>query len=346
MNIFKFKHFCCTHENPNGRNYFSKKTFAYNADVKIGWWNKSNFFWIKTSKFFSRTNTQELKFSVKTDQFGFRISATEKALAFDRPILLCGESNFWGQGLEYEETISGILVRKKGLPVCNASLIAISGVQAFFILEKFKKLRPRAFVFGMLDGSLFDNISQCSCIDSPICFERPFIKLTNKSTKIKLIKNSTKNLKKYLAWYRRDKSKWFGYYLSFCKEQILQKVYPERRTGGFNFDSLKPDIQKNALQGLRFLCQNFRQTAGDSDLKLIFCYLPIFSQLTAEISKMKIKQIVEEYDIKWLDLEPVLSLPGQKKINPEFIFPLDGHLNAAGHALVADALASRLNELL
>jgi lysophospholipase L1-like esterase len=61
---------------------------------------------------------------------------------------------------------------------------------------------------------------------------------------------------------------------------------------------------------------------------------------------MKIKQIVEEHDIKWLDLEPVLSLPGQKKINPENIFPLDGHLNAAGHALVADALASRLNELL
>ena len=348
MNFVKFRKYCINHNNPNGRDYFSPQNFAYEAETDLGWWNKSNHNYIKNTAFEIKNQKESFSFKIFTNKLGFRVGAKEflNNNIIKKTLIICGESNFWGQGLDHEKTISGNLEQKYNISNYNASLIACSGVQAYLIFKKFMFLKPKIFLYGMLDVNLCDNITQCANIDSPLCFERPFFKLSGNSLFIKNVKNSQRNLSRYLNWYRRKNKSWIKFYFLYLIEIIRQKIDKQRKPLSSSFDRLNNDQQKAALLGLQTLCNKFAQDGNCNLVKIVVCYLPMFSQLINDSAKKSIEEAVKNAGLIWIDLEPCLSLTGQKSINPNYFFPLDGHLNSEGHERVAAEIADKIRELL
>jgi len=336
--------------NPNGIKYFTKDDFPFVVDHELGVWNRPNHHFVKRTKI---RVEPELVTNVYFDPNGIRVGNKNDEVKNQVDILVLGESNTWGQGVNYNETYAAIVGERLNMNVANLGLIGSNGVQSLLLLRRYLKFKPKLIIYGFWEEHLLSNIQRCPNIDSPVCLGRPIIKRFHRKTlQVSLPKGAKLALKQYVNWYR-DSSlgtdlpllrKWYW------KIRLAFRVIAERHIDnlkrGSGYQKLNSSSKKwnYAIDASKYVVSEMKELADSVGAKLVIVYLPIFFMEEINSLPIELQAHMKNLDVIFVDMGPTWYT---KKNNGEnFYFTKDLHLNQKGHSDVSERIVSSLKSII
>lgn len=148
---------------------FKPGTYLYEVDRAAGFKTRAN-----VSLMDKAGNTS---FEIYTDDRGGRISKDDDKHKHLADVVTVGCSQAWGHGVPNDKTFSSILAQRLSATAENLSVPGYGGVSALARLLDNKDLKPKLVVYGFWEDHLNRNVRSCVETNSPICWERPYVKL-------------------------------------------------------------------------------------------------------------------------------------------------------------------------
>ncbi|NUQ62537.1 MAG: SGNH/GDSL hydrolase family protein [Pirellulales bacterium] len=283
-----------------------------------------------------RTNSQGLRDDEIGPKRGYRI-------------LLLGDSYTCGYGVERPRLFADLLEKELHAEVVNA------GVGGFEIIHQLHYFRTRAREFHpdlviyalYLNNDLTGNRSWESSTDGSLRRRdgKPILKTKGTAKLICLVKSFVPARKAAHALRRRIGRQPPALpgerYLALCTSPLGKEAREDYRTSLELLRQLRDEVQSS---GAEFLVVSFPLRAVVEDRRPE-CYRPPDSPADACYDLLRpvarFSEMIESAGIAHIGLTESLRAARQRLAAPLY-FLADGHLNAAGHRCLADALASEL----
>jgi lysophospholipase L1-like esterase len=218
-------------------------------------------------------------------------------------IVVLGDSYAMGWGVEQDETFPKVLGRKLGKKVLNAAVSSYGGSRELMLLDRVDLARAKTLVIQHC-GNDFDEEQA----------------LTDNEDRLPI--RSADEFARIQAEYLHGHRYWWGQYTRLLLFPVKRPEPPEE----------KPDWHHRAANFLHVLQVATKQKLDN--LELVVLDLEDDEAFLTELDRLRREPSYPRFiqRMKIVDVESKLD-----RVRQGFI--LDDHLNAAGHALVADELA-------
>jgi lysophospholipase L1-like esterase len=308
---------------PRYVNQHGEEDTLYIPDEELGFRCKNNYNGYLVSP--------EFRTRVITNSSGYR-SARE----FERPangtqrVMTFGDSFTFGYGVEYEQTYSAKIeealnrVSPAGVEVFNFGTPAYGTMQEAIVFDRFKHLKPDVVVIGLLARDTVVEEGGNDFVDNYNFYNRKKTGATD-STAVHQYGSATRQIRK---WLKQSSNLYRVFELHLGS--LLRTFY----TPGTGPTDLVADSRRITAQCLR----NFDRSLGELRIRGIILWIPFPSSVTQ--SDHSVARWLRSLELQNFVVVDVVS---KFKSSPmEYYFPLDGHWNAKGHALAADAVVEAI----
>ncbi|MEE9241107.1 MAG: SGNH/GDSL hydrolase family protein [bacterium] len=249
-------------------------------------------------------------------------------------VLGLGDSFTFGWGVEDGQTFLRVLERRlreagRRVEVLNAAVPAWHSIQSLRYLRKEGvRFRPDLIVMSYFVDDVYD-----SKIESFRNSEKAK-NLRNEETELRRRKNSlSRKLRLYNVWFNYRKIR------RATKEHLRRNPYldfeSERKALPRNFEK-NPKL----LEGLERVVSGWVKAREELGIPMIFSYIPAGGSLNAPAYQGQshaLKRVSRAKGFPFLDVVSLFEkYPDPRRL---YLHPRDGHMSAAGHAVVGEALS-------
>lgn len=278
------------------------------------------------------------KYKVITGEFGQRSANLDTNQ--DGPVALyVGGSQSFGSGLPAESTAAAQIAKATNFKVLNLSVPGYGSVSSLLMAERHLDKNPNFIIYGFWEDHLRRNVADCAAIDSPVCFSFPVLRSTAGSWSIKHPSDSAFTVASVREYYsdtaidRKSYSFLNDIYwtLYSFKRQITDLYFNEDRSYG----------DEARIDAFIWLLDRMNSSFAAAGTKLIVVYIPTYFKEPTPIPT-RIERFLSEQGIRLADLTEEIST--RMKREESFTIEGDGHLNAEGHMMVANAILPLLRD--
>jgi lysophospholipase L1-like esterase len=254
----------------------------------------------------------EFSNTYRINQDGVRDEQT----SLDAPeIIVLGDSHAMGWGVEQEEALPQVLARKTGRRVLNAAVSSYATVREMRLLDRLDPSRLRVLIVQYSDNDLPEN--------------RAFLHDGNH-----LPIMSEAQYQNIMRHYASQRSYYPGKYVYRLLLKIFRLEEPEP-------DQLKMDPATPAEEAELFVnaLTHASRTPLDNVQLIVF---EINEQIRPARPFIAALDAVSRRDGNPAFVRRLIALDVAPALTPEDFYRLDDHMNARGHAVVANALAEQI----
>jgi hypothetical protein len=274
------------------------------------------------------SETVKIAYHVYTDHRGARVSAPGEQTAQPLDIMFLGDSFPWGQGVDEPETFPYLAAKKLNVSGANFAMFAWGTVQSLQMLRRNQDLKPRVVVYSFVTDNLRRNVTPCAPGYYPFCYDVSHVARGadgsfqikpprgNGMERVRLQLLAEQSQLGPLAW------------VSHGIDVILSRQY---RQSAFNQGM--DIVQQN--DAFDFLLGQLADTCKDIGARLLVVYIP---QRGGGPPTPAMTNAVAKHGLAFLDVTNALH----QRPAPE-LYLVNGHLNPAGHRIVADEIAANLS---
>jgi hypothetical protein len=271
-----------------------------------------------------------LSFHVFNDRRGARVTRPGMEAPTRPEILFVGDSFTWGQGVENEDTFADRAAALLGAGGANVSMGSYGTTQSLQMLRRNQDLAPTLVVYSFITDHLERNVQPCARSVYPFCMDvshvvwdpegRPRVAppWSDGATRARLQARADD------GWL--DPVTWVVHGVDVVYGRVLWTVAKHGLA-----DRLKRE------QALEYLLGEMVKTAESIASQTLVVYIP---QGPNDSMPDALPRSTTKLRVPLLDLSATFrahrSIPGA----PPLYIPNDGHPSVAGHALVADEIAS------
>jgi lysophospholipase L1-like esterase len=283
---------------------------------------------------------------IVTDRIGTRVAPADREREIPQnAILVVGDSQMFGYGLDYEDTFPAQLSARLGMPVINGGVPGYGTTSAYRKMKALMAYRPRAIVIGHLFDHHVRSVSPCYPGFILRCLMVPYVDV-GRSTSIKEADSeaNAERLAEFTAYndymsdsgdhnfgsdvYWTAKREWASYFIS--SEIVFRRRSP---------------ADTEAKAAMSFLYGLIRDEARFVGIPIVVVYIPNYSGGPAKDMPQFLSEVFRETNINVAD--PTKKLRALQATSPNAIMvPNDGHLSAKGHRTLVDAVAPMLGPYL
>jgi hypothetical protein len=268
-----------------------------------------------------------LRFHVHTDQRGARVVNRAERTPDHVDILLLGDSFTWGHGVEDEETFAFQTIAALGSTGANFAFPGYGTTQPLQILRRHRDLAPKLVVLAVTVTHARRNVSACTDSAYPFCLDsshvawdregRPYIARPWSDGVARV------HLQMQAERGRLDALTWIIHGMDVTVARV--------RTQIANAIALDPARQNAAFE---FLIEQMAVATREMKATLLIFFLPDGSLLPPP---ELLSRSAARLGYSFLDLRPVFTKI-EETVRGHLYLKNDGHLSAAGHALIAQEL--------
>ncbi len=279
------------------------------------------------------------RFNLYTDSRSARVNAPGDSTPERVDILTVGGSFSWGHRLENEETFTQILARRFDVPAANLAMGSYGTVQSLQLLERNLDLRPKVVIYGFIDQHLDRNVNPCAPSHAPVCLAVSYVELDSDDRPF-----IHRPLSRYSAALARR----------FLDQVVRDDLGLDDIVWGARISWLRlttadvletKDDQRLRTAALEFLLERMRLAAASVDATLVLVHIPNLRP-GAETQPPPSALVQAQGDgVVLVDLSRAVESHYRAGDEPLILSNSDPHPNEAGHLLIADAVATQLQEL-
>ena len=302
----------------------------YEADSVTGFRNKGN---LDTLRPFGNG----AMFPIRTDPRGIRVPEDAKEPVKSAQIMLIGDSQTFGQGLRFKETLSGQLHARTGMQVANLGVIGFSALSALKQAKKFADLRPQWLVMVYNFDHADRSLSPCHPGYNLGCISVPYFDVSVDPPVIVPPEENAELLEDIDSYFKyaqgldgthtiwRD-SWWRG-------RQEMAKFL--RNIGWMRSFRKHSDPARTTVA--RWLVNRLRELAEELSARPVIVYIPNYFQKIIVPPLREIREVAKENRIPFVDM--TTAFQDLRNLDSDrLIIRSDGHLTAEANSLMADAL--------
>ena len=286
-------------------------------------------------------------FQVITNKHGARVGADGGPDELSQvTILVAGDSQTFGCGVDYENTYAAALARKLDRTVLNIGVPGYGTVAIIRQIQHFLTLgtSPDTVVLGFYYDHAIRNSNRCYPGFAFNCISVPHTKwIPGSSPRFVEPEDNTeafetlRALNAYISGRDGPFTRWRDFYWG-----TLLRIAPFLQSSSYLFGRRTPtEAEKAAVT--RFLLQTLKRMLDERGIRLVIVYIPNYFVKPVERAPAYLTEAVRQLGITFVD--PSDALEAEMKSDPEAIkVPHDGHLNATGQGVLAQAVAPLLTE--
>ncbi len=279
----------------------------------------------------------------------FHIATNEQRARRDKPggrvesvaVLAVGDSQTFGNGINYAETYSARLEALLGEPVLNLGVSGYGTVSAVRMAEEFLKARPKFVILGYYYDHPARSVSPCHPGFMLRCLSVPYVVVDDRSgPRIVEPSDNRAVLATQQAYYSYINGQGGRYSFGEDFYWTARRVWADYfQSSPFFFGRRHPDVaQQEAVDN--FLLRQLKDLVESEGARLIVVYIPNYVE-KAVPPPAYLVDLTKRLHIDFVDMTH--DLQGAMDGDPNSIkVPHDGHLNALGHGLMARRLYERI----
>lgn len=236
--------------------------------------------------------------------------------SLDAPeVIVLGDSHGMGWGVEQDQTFAQLIEQRRGSPVLNAAVSSYGTAREFVNLQRLNTSRLRTLVVQYDDNDLGENRS----------FHRNGNRLTTMSAaSFDEVANAQEKWSDY----------YFGRELRFIARGVLQAVMTQAERPGVAAQGASGADATPALDEAELFLNVLERSGAVRDgLQIVTIDISNYGRSGSRFSDLMERRL--------RDRKPpfrIVVLDAGTLLRAEHYYRLDGHLNAAGHRAVADAV--------
>jgi len=272
------------------------------------------------------SETVKLAYHVYTDRRGARVNAPGEQTAQPLDIMFVGGSFPWGQGVDEADTFPYLAAKKLSMSGANFTLFAWGTVQALQMLRRNKDLKPRTVVYSLVPDNLRHNVTACAPGYYPFCYDISHVERDAGGLQIKPPRgNGVERVRLQLLAEQGglDPVTW----ITHGVDVILSR---QHRQSAFS-QGIDVALQSDAFD---FLLGQLADTCKEIGARLLVVYIP---QRGGGPPTDVMTSAIARRGLAFIDVTKAL----RQRPEPE-LYLVNGHLNPAGHKIVADEIAANL----
>jgi hypothetical protein len=273
------------------------------------------------------SDTVKIAYNVYTDHRGARVSARGEQTALPLDIMFLGDSFPWGQGVDEDDTFPYVAAKKLNQSGANFALFAWGTLQSVQMLRRNKDLKPRTVVYSFVTDNLRRNVTSCAPGYYPFCYDVSHVVREASGLQIKPPRgNGMERVRLQLLAEQRglDPVTW----ITHGVDVILSR---QHRQSAFS-QGMDVALQNEAFD---FLLAQLADTCKEIGARLLVVYIP---QRGGGPPTEAMTSAIAKHGLAFLDVTKAL----RQRPEPE-LYLVNGHLNPAGHKIVADEIAANLS---
>jgi lysophospholipase L1-like esterase len=288
---------------PGGGNYDERFGFLNNPNIR------------------ETIRTDEYRYTVHTNSLGFRTHEIEPKPPGQRRLMLLGDSIFFGVGVDYEASLAALLEGMvDSLTVYNFAMLGHNTVQSLIAARAFSdQVEPDHIVCGVFIGN--------DLISNALNYVDGQNRIAAHLDQIAAMRARLLSTLAPFSWSMALRAWAWAAYIPRLRYQI----------------SAEPAILSATARHLEALARHAAEAGSAFTAVLIYPKDAVAGGLVEHWSQSRhpgqlLAHICRERGIEILDLLEHLDDAGDRD---RYYFEQDGHLNAAGHALVARLIRDR-----
>lgn len=266
-------------------------------------------------------------YHVYTDHRGARVSAPGEQTPRPLDVMFLGDSFTWGHGVEETETFPHLAAEQLKASGANFALFAWGTVQSLQILRRNQDLKPRVVVYTFIMDNLRRNVTPCAPGFYPFCYDVSYVARSGDGG-LQIKPPRGNGVERVRLQLLAEQSKlgpidWVIHGIDL----IVSKQY-QRTAFGRGLDV----SEQNAA--FDFLLGEFADACKDIDAQLLVVFIP---QRSGDPPIPAATDAIARRGLAYLDVSDVFrQKPGVE------LYLENGHLNPAGHRIVAHEIALKL----
>ena len=310
------------------------------------------------------TQTHYSKLTVRVNSQGFRDDEPRP----DSPyvVVFLGDCQTFGDGVQAEEAFPQRVGKLTGIRTLNAGCPGWNLEQCLLFLKKDTlQPRPKKVILGLYTGRLWNLTvprNKKFLVDDGKTLLKYSSKILSKQRQGSLLRtlHSYLSFNSYLYSYLKDCWKKESEQFKILSHKILgtkiklppaAQVYLKSPKFSRTFNKTYQAMTLSSLKEMKSFCQNngialevvliptFIETSNTLPEQWLSAYSLNNKEIDLTLPNKLVEKICEQNQIRFLNLLPVFQSTAGGGRN---LYLLDGHLSAAGHALIAEAVSKEL----
>lgn len=285
-------------------------------------------------------------FAIYTSEQGLRVAGKGTGPFGAVEIVVAGDSQTFGDGLEYAQTYSAKLAKAFGVTVANLGVSGYGTVSSLLRLKRFGFLKPRVVVLGHYYDHHNRNLSKCYPGFSITCISVPHVAFADDGkAMIQGPKGNTTAIREVAGYFDYAQGLSGGY--SFLKDAywVGRVKLGELLRGLHLADRYEQDFDPGlVVAATEFVMRELLNATKEIGARLFVLYIPDYFGDRVVPPPDYLVRIAAELGIDFVDM--TLAFQRQKEEEPGSlqIVEAGGHLTELGHELMARELAARIRQ--
>jgi hypothetical protein len=266
-------------------------------------------------------------YNVYTDHRGARVSAPGEQTARPLDVMFLGDSFTWGHGVEETETFPHLAAKQLKLSGANFALFAWGTVQSLQMLRRNQDLKPRIVVYSFVMDNLRRNVTPCAPGFYPFCYDVSYA-ARGQDGALQIRPPHGNGVERVRLQLLMEQGKLDPLARVVHGVDLMLSKHYQRTAFRLGLDV----AEQNAA--FDFLLGQLAGTCKDIGAELLVVFIP---QRSGEPPTPATTDAIAKHGLAYLDVSDAL----RQKPHTD-LYLANGHLNPAGHQIVAREIASKL----
>lgn len=271
-----------------------------------------------------------------TDRLGARVSHMGDQTPEHVDVMILGCSFSWGLGVKNEDTYSEQLKQRLGVTTVNLAMGGYGSIQSLQRLQRNLDLRPKVVIYAFIQAHLARNVSPCGAGLPAFCVTQPYFEKRGASGDIHPPHPPLVGLEQAqeIMWHPGNLSHMLPAVTWALRSDLLAYTDPVDRS----VESMNASV--------RFAVSEMAKSTAAIGATLVILYIPYLTPDLLSGPPQALLQAGAENNTWFIDLTSVVSTWLQQHPDePLTLSPSDLHPNPLAHLLIAEQLASSLQEI-
>lgn len=293
--------------------------------------------------------TPDTAYTVFTDNRGVRVAAAGEYSSANPQVVVIGDSQSFGMGVQNDQTYPDALSKELGVSVTNLGVPGYGTVAALRRLEKFGDLHPKVIILGHYYDHPRRNINTCSPAFAVFkCITVPYLAPTSQGAfgvqeprDNQFAIHQVASYFDYVTGQGSAYTVWLDYYWSGLRR--TRDIFETLRL--INFYPYKEPVDPVAAEATtRMLFERLRNQAVSMGARPMVLYIPDYLGTEVAPPPAYLAHIARDLGIPLVDATE--DIRDVKEHDPTHLsVPNDGHLQGIPHHRIAHLLAERIKLL-